>query len=109
MSDPVQQAKDWTELMFRIGRKELWVFEGNNVAYAENLIETNCRRLLMRWIYHTLVGYKKVVPIEGLELSQQEDITMFVEDVCKGREVSEQVKNEIGMTFYTLEYFINEK
>lgn len=105
---PPEIAEQWTELMYRIGRKELWVFEGNNILYFDNLIETKCRRHIMLWIYNTLVYKKKLLKFELLSDEAQQDVINFVNEQCGERAVDEKIKIEVGKVFYTLEYFLNE-
>jgi hypothetical protein len=108
MSDPVQIAKEQTEFMWYIGRKETAVFESNSVAYTEEVIMLNARRNLMVWIYCLLRNYKKIKPIEELDRDVKVKMWAFVNEVCAGKTNDLQRKKHICMVFYAIEYFINE-
>jgi len=73
--DKYQQADyNWLQCMERIGRKETAYFEQDNVGYTNQIIELNCRRGIMVWVYATLKQYKKIVPIESLELEDKKQM-----------------------------------
>lgn len=102
------EESNFTKILMGIGRKELDSFENHNILYAECLYETNCRRHIMRWVYHGLVCNKRIIALELLPVDKQEDVKNFVEDICSGKDVNEVVKDEMAKVFYALEYFINE-
>ena len=108
--DKYQQADhDWSECLWRIARKELEVFEGNNMAYVDDLIFCNCRRHIMTWIYARLVGCKKAKKIEQLDPEVKKDMWIFVKEICAGKTDEKKRMIEIAKTFYVIEYFIKEK
>jgi len=99
----------WLEAVWRVARKELSVFEGNNLGYTEDLIFCNARRHFMVWIYNYLVGSKKAPKIEDLEKEVRTEMWAFVREVCAGKTKDKARMIEIAKVFYVLEYFINEK
>ena len=103
-----QASHDWKECLWKIGRKEVQVFEGNNLAYVDNLIFCNCRRHLMVWIYAYLVGCKKTKKIEDLEPEVKKEMWAFEKEICAGKTEDKKRMIEIAKVFYTIEYFINE-
>lgn len=108
--DKYQQAGyDWVECMMRIGRKEAAFFENDNILYTESLIQTNCRRMLMAWVYSTMKGAKKIIPLEALQKEEKQEIWDFILDITNGKKRDKKVMLELAKTFYVLEYFLNEK
>lgn len=109
MDRHLQITHEWKEAVWRIARKEVGVFEGNNLAYVDNLIYCNCRRHLMVWIYAYLVGNKKAPRIEDLEPEVKKEMKAFVIEICTGKTNDLNKMVEIAKTFYVIEYFLNEK
>lgn len=109
MEAAVEIAKQQTEFMFQIGRKETALFESHSVAYTEEVIMQNARRNLMVWIYCLLRNYKKLTAIEDLELDVKKKMWAFVNEICAGKEVDIKRKKHICMVFYAIEYFLNEQ
>jgi hypothetical protein len=108
--DKYQQADhDWQECLWKVGRRETEEFEAKSILYTNNLIECNCRRNLMCWIYTALVMYKGVTRIERLDKDVKEKMWLTVKDLCAGR-VNDKLKMvEIAKVFYVIEYFLNEQ
>ena len=109
MDEAVKIANSQTEYMFEIGRKETWAFECNSVAYTEDVIVNNARRKLMVWIYCLLRNYGKLKPIEELEQDVKEQMWRFIKEICKDKTEDVHRMKQVAMTFYTIEYFLNEK
>jgi hypothetical protein len=107
--DKFQRADyDWLLCMMRIGRKETVCFENDSVGYTNQIVDLNCRRGIMVWVYSTLKVAKKVTPIEALEVDVKNKMWAFVNEICAGKEVDKRRKIEIAKVFYVIEYFINE-
>lgn len=108
--DKYQQADaDWLACMERIGRKEMAYFENDNVGYTEEIINLNCRRGIMCWVYSTLKQHKKLVAIEKLEKDVKKQMWAFVLEICAGKNADTKRMIEVAKVFYVIEYFINEK
>ncbi len=99
----------WLQCMERIGRKELWYFEQDNIGYTEQIISLNCRRSIMCWVYSELKRHKKLIPIENLDIDVKKEMWKFVTEICTGKSMDKNRKIEIAKTFYTLEYFLKQK
>lgn len=109
MSDPVEIARQQTEFMFEIGRKETAIFENDSVTYTETVLLSSGRRGIMVWVYCLLRNYKKIVPIEDLDRETKNKMWAFVKEICAGKTNDVQRMKHICMVFYAIEYFINEK
>lgn len=108
--DKYQQADaNWLACMERIGRKELAYFEEDNEGYTWQIVNLNCRRSIMCWVYSTLKQHNKLVPIEKLEKDVKKQMWAFVLEICAGKNADTKRMIEICKTFYVIEYFINEK
>lgn len=99
----------WLECMERIGRKEMAYFENDNVGYTEEIVNLNCRRGIMCWVYSELKKHKKLVAIEQLDKDVKKQMWAFVLEICAGKNADTKRMIEICKTFYVIEYFINEK
>lgn len=95
--------------MERIGRKEAAYFEQDNIDYTNQIIELNCRRGIMVWVYEELRKHKKLIAIEKLEIDVKKQMWTFVLEICAGRNADTKRMIEICKTFYVIEYFLNEK
>jgi hypothetical protein len=104
-----QVSHDWLQCMEGIGRKELACFEEYSVGYTEQIVTMNCRRSIMVWVYSTLVGARKIMPIERLDVEVKKQMWAFVLEVCNGKEYDKKRMLEIAKTFYIIEYFIKEQ
>lgn len=98
----------WLECMERIGRKETAYFEQNNIDYTNQIVELNCRRGIMVWVYNELKKHKKITPIENLELDVKKQMWSFIKEICAGKTEDQKRMVEVAKTFYTIEYFLNE-
>lgn len=98
----------WLACMERIGRKETYYFEQDNVDYTNQIVELNCRRGIMCWVYSELKRHNKLVPIEQLDKGVKKQMWAFVLEICKGRTADTKRMIEIAKTFYVIEYFLNE-
>jgi hypothetical protein len=103
-----QASYDWLLCMERIGRKELACFEEYSVGYTEQIVNFNCRRSIMVWVYNTLKAAKKITPIENLEKEVKQKMWGFVNEICAGKTDDQKRKIEIAKVFYVIEYFMNE-
>jgi hypothetical protein len=109
MAEPItKQDSPWLQAVWRIARKEVAVFEGNNIGYTEDLIKNNARRHMMVWFYAYLVSSKKAPPIEDLDLEVKKEMWAFVKEICAGKTKDSKRMKEIAKVFYLIEYFINE-
>lgn len=108
MDNSVEIAKEQTEFMWYIGKKETALFEAHSMAYTEEVVMQNARRNLMVWIYCLLRNYKKVVPIENLEPDVKKKMWAFVKEICAGKTDDPKRMKQIAQVFYAIEYFINE-
>lgn len=100
--------RSWLECMMRIGRKETAYFEQDNVGYTDQMMWYGSRRKIMEWVYTTLVSSKKIMPIESLDQDVKKQMWGFINEICEGKEVSQEVRIEIAKVFYTIEYFLKE-
>lgn len=108
--DKYQQAEqNWLACMERIGRKEAACFEENNVDYTNQIVELNCRRGIMVWVYSEIKKHKKIVPIEQLDDVDKKEMWAFAKEICAGKIDDRKRMIEVLKVFYTLEYFLNEK
>jgi hypothetical protein len=103
-----KQDSPWLQAVWRVARKEVAVFESNNLAYTDELIFCNARRHLMVWFYAYLVSSKKAPRIEDLELEVKKEMWAFVKELCAGKTNDSKRMKEIAKVFYLIEYFINE-
>jgi hypothetical protein len=104
-----QYESNWLACMERIGRKEAVCFEENNVDYTNQIVELNCRRGVMVWVYAEIKKHKKITPIEELDLADKKEMWAFVSELCAGKISDRKIKIEVLKVFYILEYFLNEK
>lgn len=100
---------NWLQCMERIGRKETILFEQDNLTYTDSIIQLNCRRSIMCWVYSVLKQHRKLVAIEKLEKEVKKQMWAFVLELCAGKNVDTKRMIEICKTFYVIEYFLNEK
>lgn len=98
----------WLECMERIGRKEAAYFENDNVDYTNQIVELNCRRGIMVWVYEELRKHKKIVPIEKLEVDVKKQMWGFIKEICAGKTNDTKRMVQVAKVFYTIEYFLNE-
>lgn len=107
--DIYQKAdNDWRQCILRVGRKETAVFEANNIGYTEDVITGNARRHLMIWIYHHLVCYKLIQPIEKLDKEVKQQMWGFILEIWDEKVKDKKKMIETCKVFYAIEYFINE-
>lgn len=95
--------------MMSTGRKMTKTFEENNIAFTDAVIMTGGTRGMMKWIYRHLVRRGKIAPIESIDIDTKKDMWDFVLEVCSGKTNNLIIMKEVAISFYTLEYFINEK
>lgn len=108
--DKFQKADfDWLECMKRIGRKETAYFEEDSEGYTWQIVNLNCRRGIMCWVYSVLKQNKKLVPIENLDRDVKKKMWAFVLEISNGTNADKARLIEICKTFYVIEYFINEQ
>lgn len=100
---------DWLACMERIGRRETFWFEQDNVDYTNQIVELNCRRGIMCWVYSELKRHKKLVPIEKLEPGIKNQMWGFIKEICAGKTDDQKRMIEVAKVFYVIEYFLNEK
>lgn len=100
--------KSWLQCMERIGRKETFLFEQDNISYTDSIIQLNCRRSIMCWVYSVLKQHNKLVPIEKLETDVKKQMWAFVKELCAGKTDEQKRMVEVAKTFYVIEYFLNE-
>lgn len=104
----MEYDRRWLACMERIGRKELACFEEYSVGYTEQIVNFNCRRSIMVWVYNALKSARKIKPIEELEIEVKKQMWGFVNEICAGKTDDQKRKIEVAKVFYVIEYFINE-
>jgi len=94
--------------MWELGRKLAREFEWDNISFTERLVALGGFRGILVWIYCLLRNYGKLTPLE--QLSEEDKASMWntALDVCKENRTKKKL-HEIVMSFYALEYFLNEQ
>lgn len=95
--------------MERIGRKETAYFEEDSEGYTWQIVNLNCRRAIMCWVYSVLKQHSKLAPIEKLDIDVKKKMWAFVLEISDGTNPDKARLIEICKTFYVIEYFINEQ
>ena len=108
MEPAPQEANRQHQIMLDFGRKQVALFEKDNISYTEALLRLSGSRKMMVWLYDVLKNYKYVVAIEDLEPEVKKKMWLTVKDICSGRLEDNDKLVEMCKAFYALEYFLNE-
>lgn len=90
-----------------LARKQAGLFNTDNAAYCNILVNASCSRHILVIAYHHLVYQNKIVPIEDLLQADKEQAWATAKDMADGR------LNKINLillvkALMALEYFLNE-
>lgn len=91
-----------------LAKKQLFLFELDNVSYMRALVRGEAMREIMRDGYATLVYQKKLTAIENLPIEEKNILWLTAKDFAKDTLPKEKIV-DLCKAFYCLEFLINEK
>lgn len=105
---PADADERWHALMQKIGREQAQRFANDTESYTDILVTAESVRLLMRWVYHHMVGKKKIKPIEQYSQEEKQEIWDLVLEKCKAKCQNKKKLIEVAKVFCAIDYFLNE-
>lgn len=92
-------------LFIDLCKKQSELFHKNNQVFIDCLVKFNSVRHTLTAAYESLVGYKKITPVEDIPLSDWDNLLSMTKYYADGR-MDGKGLNELSKALYTLEYYL---